>query len=348
MRSVLQVGLLAACCMLPAHAGPLPLTFEYRLNRAPDSPFRPLTRTTLFYGSTTFRVNTSAPYRILGVEVIGEAVHLDSGQQAARCQSTEPPNRCTVDFGDVVAGQPFTVAVRVGNARDNSLQRVSRRFVTLDAHPSSDSISPAGVLVEHTDSDAHSPDHVVRLVRVQCVEGGRKNRQVHYVNDLGAESFRAKVKGIKGAKILSAHPPNDSVPLLIPILFNVSRYLVSGVHRKSVFGWSDRLADAVSALQQGLRGAARQGVDAEYVLAAYAATGRVFGPFRLIPGDDLSAPERAANDATLERLERFLTQPPLDAWNRRARLLFVDNFGSVVHTLNDIYLREFEGLVQGL
>jgi len=71
---------------------------------------------------------------------------------------------------------------------------------------------------------------------------------------------------------------------------------------------------------------------------SYGANDRLFGPFRLNP-DRLDDSERRENEATLDALERSLLHPPVPASRS-------SDFGSIVHTLNDLYLRGYPGQVQ--
>ena len=71
---------------------------------------------------------------------------------------------------------------------------------------------------------------------------------------------------------------------------------------------------------------------------SYGANDRLFGPFRLHPGR-LDESERLTDDATLDALERSLLRPPDPG-------IPGSDFGSIVHTLNDLYLRGYAGQVQ--
>jgi len=348
MRAATLVGLLVAVAAGAALAEAPPLAFEYRrFNHAPDE-YRRLSRTAILYGPTTFQVRTAHPYRITRIEIIGEEVRLPSGRQAVHCRSTEPADLCSVDFGNVAAQQSFRIDVQVSNSTDGSAVQHSRQFVTLDTYPTDDAILAPDGLVERTETSAYPPDQVTRLVRVQRDDGSRKRRTRSYYNDLTAESFQVKVKGVRNSRVVSLRAPNRSAPKLIPILIDASIFLGAAPSVPSGVGWTDGYRDMVSALVTGLRSAALDGSDAEHMVLLYAATGRLFRPFRLYPGSDPSEDGRQQNEVTLGELEEFLEQPPPAEWNKRRGVFFVGDFGSAIHTLNDLYLRGYEGLVQGL
>ena len=268
---------------------------------------------------------------------------------AALCRSPEGSNACVVDFGEIIARRTFRIDAELVRSQDGATRTVSARFMTLDTHPAGDATSLAtNVLMERTRAEARPPDHVMRLVGVRRVEGKGATRRVTYRDDLTQDNFEVWVRGIPGAKILSVRAPDPASRKLIPILFNVATYLVSRGPREGALDWQRHYGEMVATLIQGIRTAGRRGVDVEYVVAAYAATGRVFGPFRLHPGSNLDVSRQRSNDATLEELERFLTQPPSPRWNVKAEGKWVDNFGNVVHTLNDLYLRGYDGVVQGV
>jgi hypothetical protein len=193
------------------------------------------------------------------------------------------------------------------------------------------------------------PDQVVRLVRVETLVGQGGDRRVDYRVDLRSEMFRIVVDGIKGAAIKSVTRPDKTVPLLIPIFLNVSPYFTE---RGGGLGWRDTYAAGakgiVFKLSQGLERAAWNGVDAEFMVVEYAATARMFGPFRLQPGRALTDEQKERNRRTLDALEAHMCQPPPPEWNERLRDRWVSDLSSPLHTMNDLLFRIYPGLVSAL
>jgi hypothetical protein len=137
--------------------------------------------------------------------------------------------------------------------------------------------------------------------------------------------------------VVSLSPPDPEAPKLIPILFDVVPYLRTKKWRGGI-EWENSYARRVTELRQGLKRAAAAGVDVEYLVVSYGVNDRLFGPFRLHFGR-LDDPQRLANEATLDALERSLLRPPDPE-------LGGSDFGTIVHTLNDLYLRGYAGQVQ--
>jgi hypothetical protein len=336
------------------------LSFGYRLHLENEAggggaDLRAIERTSLLSGNTELVVETSAPdwLSVEGIEVFGqEGIYLHGGPHSL-CRSTTPVNSCVADFGTGIAGQRFRIDADV-RLVDGERLTLSREFATLDTHPSRLGTASPAVYREQDAVERPPPDEVVRLVRVETVTGRGEGRRVEYRLDLPPEVFRIDVAGIKGASIRSVTPPaaarpGEQVPLLIPIFFSVSPYFTE--RRQGGFGWREAYAGdgggIVRKLCQGLERAAWNGVDAEFIVIDYAATARMFGPFRLHPGKQLSDAQKRDNRGTLEALEAHLRQPPLPAWQMRLDK-WISDLSSPLHAMNDLYFRTYPGLVSAL
>jgi hypothetical protein len=333
--------------------------FRYRLIHEQDGEevrtgLRPLGRTSLLRGRTEFAVGTTAPewYEIESITVTGrEGIYLRGGR-VRLCRSTTPPGSCTVDFGPGIAGQRFRIEVSARETGGGWLT-VARDFVTLDTHPDRIGTLTSGTLREKALVEQSPPDEVIRLVRVELVEGRGPERRVEYRVDLPPEAFRVDVAGINGATIKSVTPPAvtrpaEQVQLLVPIFFNVSPYLTNRLAGGPTFGWQDAHGGLVRKLQQGLERAAWNGVDAEFMVVDFAATARMFGPFRLHPGQRLTDEQKAQNRLTLDALVAHLRQPPWPTWEMKYQDRWVSDLSDPLFTLNDLYFRTFPGLVAAL
>jgi hypothetical protein len=334
---------------MPAQSNAPLLTYEYRLLRGEGSDYRRIQRSSIFYGPTDVRVTTVAPYQISAITIVDEGRVQLSGKREVLCRSSASSNECEVDFGKDIARHTLRIETEIRDENGGRPTTISQSFRTLDAHPAGEaSFLAKNVMVEHTQARALPPDEVMRLVRVERKGSKGEGERMTYRDDLTQDSFLVKVQGIRDVKVLSVRPPDPTQRKLIPILFNVSNYLTERTFGRPKFGWHDHYEDMVFTLVQGLRTAALRGVDVEYVLVPYAVTGRVFGPFRLHTGTSLDESQRRSNDETLHTLEQFLTETPLSQWQERARGHWVDDFAGMVHTLNDLCLRSYDGLVQGV
>lgn len=336
-------------------------SFEYRLvdeenGQAVRTALRPLSRSSILGGRTEFVVETSAPewFAVEGVAVTGhEGLYLRAGRLDL-CASSTAPNSCIADFGPGVARQRFTVEAAVRNV-DGVRFTVARDFATLDTHPHR--IGTASYGTRRAPTGQSLRDELIRLVRVETGVGGDEAGRVDYRVDLPPEVFRVEVAGIEGATIKSVTPPvaarpAESVPLLIPIFFDVSSYFTEEQQGEAALGWLPSYAGddggIVRKLRHGLEWAAWSGVDAGFIVVDYAATARMFGPFRLHTGRELSDEQKAHNRSTLDGLANHLQQPPLPEWRRRRLDAWVSDVGDPLFTLNHLYFRTRPGLVAAL
>lgn len=295
-----------------------------------DGPFRSLERTSLLYGSVEFRVRTPEGFEALELRVLDES--LPGGHEVILCESATDAS-CVIEFPRIERRRlrvEYDV-IQPGVERTRIVQSIA----TLHAHSGLEIDARRNVLIEHASAADTPPDHVTRPIRFESGSGDG----VRYHTDIEKDDLDVRVRGVPGATVVRLNPPDPAAPKLIPILFDVSPYLRLR-KRHDGMGWEDSYARRVAELRQGLTWAAAAGVDVEYCVVAYAMTGRLFGPFRLHLGQP-DEPARRANEATLDALVRFMLRPPDPAWNRRG-----SDFGSIVHTLNDLYLRGYPGRVQ--
>jgi hypothetical protein len=336
-------------------------SFEYRLvdaenGQAARNALRPLSRSSILGGRTEFVVETSAPewFSVERVVVTGhEGIYRRDGRLEL-CASSTAPNSCVADFGPGVARQRFTVEAAVRNV-DGARFTVARDFATLDTHPHRIGTASSGTRRAPTEPSPRA--EVVRLVRLETDAGGGEAGRVGYRVDLPPELFRVDIAGIEGATVKSVTPPlaarpSESVPLLIPIFLNVSPYFSEGREGGPALGWLPSYAGEdggiVRKLRHGLEWAAWSGVDAEFVVVDYAATARMFGPFRLHTGRDLSDDQKAHNRSTLDGLADHLRQPPLPEWRRRRQDAWASDVRHPLFTLNDLCFKAHPGLVAAL
>jgi hypothetical protein len=312
---------------------PSPLAFEFRYAREgePRLRFQPLGRTSLLYGRVAIRARPreASDHQVARISVRTDLVAFDGHVRS--CSAVEG-EECVLDLGPWVGRRTLSIDAIVGH------RTVSSRVVTFDAHPSSAVGSTPGALVEAVESHDAPPDIVRRLVQVEQGPG--------YRDDLGARDFRASASGLKGARVLAVEPPRRDRKRLIPVLIQVGEFVrASDANERST--WNLDFEPCMSWLVDGLRRAAKNGVDASYLVVPYAATGRAYGPFRFHPGSP--GLEDARRDDETERAVRgFLLQPPLPGWAARRNDRPVSDLGSVIHTLNDLYLREYDGVVEML
>ena len=328
-------------------------TFEYRsVDDDAADEFRTLDRSSLLSGRTEFDVATSAPdwYSIERVTVVGgEDVSLDGGSLEL-CRSAGSSPTCTADFGPGIAGQHLVITATVRDS-DGARFEQSREVTTLDTHPIRRGTATHGVVRERASVERVPYDEVVRLVRFETVSGRGEDRLTEYRTDLPAEAFRIDVAGIEGARISDVSPPPATRPhepssIMIPIFLSASPYLTRRGPDRSEIGWTDDYAGIVRKLSQGLERAAWNGVDARFVVVTYAASGRVFGPFRLRPGRQLGDDDKRANREALDALDAHLLEPPPEAWNEH--LEWVNDLSSALHTMNDLCFRIHDGPVGAL
>lgn len=340
------------------------LSFGYRLlheekGQEIRTAFRPLNRASILGGRAEFIVETSAPewFSIEGVTVTGhEGVYLRTGRLAL-CASSSSSNSCTADFGPGVARQRITVEAAVRNV-DGVRFTVARDFATLDTHPYRIGTASSGTRRASGSAEQPPPNEVIRLVRIENEAGRGAEGRTGYRVDLPPEAFRVDVAGIEGATIKSVTLPaaareSEAVPLLIPIFINVSAYLNEEQREGAAFGWLPSYAGGddggiVRKLGQGLEWAAWSGVDAEFIVVDYAATARMFGPFRLHHGRQLTDDQKAQNRRTLDALASHLRQPPLPEWRTKRSGTWASDIGDPLLTLNDLYFRAHPGPVAAL
>ena len=301
---------------------------EFRLLDT-GGPFRPIERTSLLYGSVEFRVRTPEGTEAQGLRILDESVTA-RGDEVTLCESTGGSS-CVIEFSPIARRRLRVEYDLVQPSTER--RRISGSIATLHSHPGLENGPGENIVIEHAHALATPPDHVTRAIRFESVVGNG----VRYLTDIEKQDLEVKVRGVRGTKVVSLSPPDPEAPKLIPILFDAAPYLRKK-KRRGGFEWQDSYATRVAELHQGLRRAAEAGVDVEYLLVSYGADGRLFGPFRLRPGR-LDEPERRANDATLDSLDRFLLRPPEPDFRS-------NDFGSIVHTLNDLYLRGYAGQVQ--
>jgi hypothetical protein len=313
-------------------AGASSVGVEFRLLDTGE-PFRSLERTSLLYGSVEFRIRQPEGTEAHGLRVLGDSV-TPSGNEVTLCESAGDSS-CVVEFSHI-ARRRLRVEYELVTPGDGR-RRISKSIATLHAHPGLEYSSEENVVVEHTRALGIPPDHVTRGIRFESTAGGGDRRRGRYHTDIKIEDLDVKISGVRGTKVVSLSPPDPEVPKLIPILFDVAPYLKKKKWHDGI-EWEDSYVTRVAELRQGLSQAAAADVDVEYLVVSYGANDRLFGPFRLHHGR-LDEPERLANDATLDALEQSLLRPP-DTGVRGS------DFGSIVHTLNDLYLRGYAGQVQ--
>jgi len=296
-------------------------------------PFRSIERTSLLYGTVEFRIRTPDGTAVRGLQILTDSV-TTRGDDVTLCGNPGGDSSCVVEFSHI-ARRKLRVEydlIKPGDGR----RRISESIATLHAHLGREAGS-GSVMIEHARTEGTPPDYVTRTIRFESSTGGGDRRRVQYHTDIEKGDLDVKVRGVRGTTVVSLSPPDPEAPKLIPILFDVAPYLRTKKRRGGI-EWEDSYTTRVMELRQGLRQAAAAGVDVEYLVVSYGANDRLFGPFRLRSGrlDDAG---RLANDATLDALESALLRPPDPEFPG-------SDFGSIVHTLNDLYLRGHAGQVQ--
>lgn len=330
--------------------------FGYRLRHDGAVDFRPLARTSILHGMTEFHVKTSLPswFTIESLAVSNHALVNLEGEPQRLCRSSNVPSYCVADFGKDIAGRHLILEAIVLDA-DGAQHVVDVEYATLDSHPRW--IGAPGFVghVEHEQVERLPADRVTRLVRIETAGSGARGAE--YRTDLPTDGFRVEVAGIKGASIESVEPPlvrrpEAHTPVLIPIFLNASIWFVERGRGESPLEWLESYTSPgdgiVAALRHGLERSARSGMDADVIVVDYAATARRFGPFQLHPGEGLTADQQEHNRLALDALTAHLLEPPPPEWRLEREEGWVSDLASAMHTLNDLHLRTYPGLVAAI
>lgn len=314
-------------------AGASSVSVEFQLLDTGE-PFRSIERTSLLYGTVEFRIRSPDGTSARALRIFTDSVNT-RGDDVILCRNPAVDSSCVMEFSNIARRRlrvEYDLVTSGGERR-----RISESIATLHAHPGHGTGLGKNVVIEHVRAVDTPPDYVTRAIRFESLAGSGDRRRVQYHTDIEKGDLDVKVFGVRGTTVVSLSPPDPEAPKLIPILFDVAPYLRTKKWRGGI-EWENSYATRVTELRQGLKWAAAAGVDVEYLVVSYGANDRLFGPFRLHSGR-LDDPERLANDATLDALERSLLRPPDPEFRG-------SDFGSIVHTLNDLYLRGYAGQVQ--
>jgi hypothetical protein len=360
-RSVLWTSalILFAASALASDLTPPAVEYRYATLRSGTTvgEARTLRRTAILYGPTEFFALPRDSDRMTVDELIVLGGPLTAAGPPVLCRSSRStPNRCTADLGDQAVGRRLTLVSRLWDTQERNFRLVRTSLATLAVHPDP-ARGLAGAVLEYARADEYPSDSLRRLVLAQRRSGERSDAVPVYADDLTIEQLEITVSGVDGARVVDVRQPSAAPgELAVPLFLNVAPYL-----RKSSDGpvWRTEYPPVVEALVGGLREAAARGVDIECLVVQYAATGRLFPPFRLHAGADLSDDQRATNEATLAELQDWLVAPPPEAWlqiaevgspgrrlaSAKVRNAWKSDFVSSLNTLNDLYLREHRGKV---